>query len=226
MKHTWGDLQSSWLQGDLTCWNSLIGGAEKVLYKKNHYLFHHQETAKAIYVVAKGRLRITSYHEDGSEKQLYIAETGALCGEGECIFGTPYKVTAFAIVDSEVYRIPAAELFRRMRDSQELTQRLLEYEIRKTYSLQQQIISLSFEQASCRIARILLDVYQLYGKDTEQGRCLSIKFTKNDIAGMVGTSRVTASSELSKMEQNGLLVKRNGYYFITDLDELKKIAGY
>lgn len=226
MKYTWGDLQSSWLQDDLACWDSLIAGAEKKAFKKNTYVFHSQESATAMYVVAKGRFRITSYQEDGSEKQLYIAETGALCGEGECIFGIPYSVTALAIVDSEVYRISSAELFRRMNVDPELTRRLLEYEVRKTHLLQHQVISLSLEQASCRIARILLDVYQLYGKKTEHGHCLSIKFTKNDIAGMVGTSRVTASSEISKMEQSGLLTKHNGYYCITDLELLRNLAGF
>ena len=226
MKYTWGDLQSSWLQDDLACWDLLTAGAEKLFYKRGTYLFHNQEAAVAMYVVAKGRFRITSYHEDGSEKQIYIAETGALCGEGECIFGIPYQVTALAIVDSEVGRLSAAELLRRMDAGPELTRRLLEYEVRKTYLLQHQVISLSFEQACCRIARILLDVYQLYGKKTEAGYCLDIKFTKNDIAGMVGTSRVTASSELSKMEQSGLLRKHNGYYFITDLDRLRKLAGF
>lgn len=226
MKYTWGDPQSSWLQGDLSCWEALIAGAEKIVYKKNTYLFHSQEAATAVYAVAKGRFRVTSYHEDGSEKQIYIAETGALCGEGESVFGVPYQVTAVAIVDSEVYRISAADLLRRIDADPVLTRRLLEYEVRKTVLLQHQVISLSFEQAASRIARILLDVYQLYGKQTEYGHCLGIKFTKNDIAGMVGTSRVTASSELSKMEQSGLLVKYGGYYYITDFDTLKKMAGF
>jgi len=224
MQYTWGELESSWLQDDLICWDSLIVGAKKLFYKKNTYLFHHQEVANAAYVVAKGRFRITYYHEDGNEKQLYIAETGSLCGEGECICSLPYNTTAFAITDSEVYHISTSELLRRMETNSKLTQRLLEYEIRKTHLLQSQVISLSFEQASSRIARILLNLYQLYGKENEYGLCLTVKFTKNDIAGIVGTSRVTASSELSKMEQSGLLIKHNGYYYITNLDSLRKLV--
>ncbi len=225
MNCTWGNMQSPWLQGELSCWDALTFGAEIIKCRKNSFLFREGEDAVAMFVVAKGRFRITTYHEDGSEKQIYITETGAICGEEACIAETPYNVSALAIVDSEVYRISAMELQHRMEQEPMLTKRLLDFEVRKTYLFRQHIVSLSFEQASCRIAQTLLHIGQLYGKETPDGQCLAIKFTKNDIAGMVGTSRVTASSELSKMEQSGLLVKQNGYYIITDIKKMTQMAG-
>lgn len=225
MEYTWGDVQSPWLHGDISCWDALISGSELRKYKKKSFLYHEGEESEAAYVVAKGRFVVSTYHSDGSEKQICVVETGAVCGEGDCISGMPYSFSTIAIVDSEVYRIPAAELMRRIDQNPQLTRRLLEYGIRRSQLLRQHVITLSFEQASRRIAQTLLHIGRLYGKETSNGQCLEIKFTKNDIAGMVGTSRVTASSELSKMEQSGILIRKDGYYIITDVKAMSEIAG-
>ncbi len=164
-----------------------------------------------LYVVEKGRFRITSYHEDGNEKQIYIAEEGSLCGESECISSLPYMTTALAITNSTVYHIPVTDLFNKMAQSPNLTRLLLEYEVRKNAMLQNQLLSLSFDNASIRIARTLLDLCQRYGRQNQSGTRLTVKFTKSDIAGLVGTSRVTASSEFTKLERNGWISKKNGF---------------
>lgn len=225
MNSTWGKLDSPWLHESLTSWNTLFAKGQIKAIKKNTALYNEGEQAETVFLVTKGRFRISSYQEDGNERQLFIAETGSLCGEGACIYNIPYFSTALAIVNSEVITLPRREFIERLHANTPAMIQVLRYEIRKRMALQNQLLSLTYAPASCRIARTLLDLYQRYGEETPQGHCLNIHFTKNDIAGIVGTSRVTASSEMTKMEQEGLLIRKESYYIITNMDRLKALAN-
>lgn len=196
------------------------------MLKKNTILFHEEDEADFIYMVRKGRVRISSSQRDGNEKQLYIAETGAICGEDACINHSCHHYTALAIVDSVVSCISCAEFRSRIRQDIRLMERMLEFQARKTSLLQKQVVSLSFAPASARIARTLIDLYQMYGEENAKGYLLRVPFTKSDIAGMIGTSRVTASCELVKMEKEGLLTRHGHFYMITDMDKVIQLANY
>jgi len=226
MDYNWGKTDSPWLYGDAKCWEELFFEAKKNTVKKNTVLFHEGDKAERIYMVLKGRIRISSYLKDGNEKQLFIAEVGSIFGERGCISNGFYLSTASTIVTSEVLSITVDQFWSQLQKNPSLTKHMLKFEIRKSNIFQQQVLSLAFSSAASRIARTLVDLCQLYGEETVHGHCLRIRFTKNDIAGMVGTSRVTASSELTKMEQNGLLIRHDNYYMITDIEKLKILADY
>lgn len=225
MIYTWGNIDSPWLHEDISVWQTLTQKGHRKCFKKGSYLFHADSNSDYVYVVISGRFRITTYHIDGGEKQLYIAEVGALFGESESLANIPYKVSALALQNSEVYCISSCELRQCLKESPELIERLLQYELRKTFLLQQQVVSLSFEDASKRIAKVLLDLCELYGREVSEGMQIGVKFTKRDIAGIVGTSRVTASLEFTKLRDQGIVTFLDGYYLVKNMQLLRNKAG-
>ena len=67
-----------------------------------------------MYIVESGRVRVSVCHADGQEKTLYVADTGAMIGESDCILGQPYSSTATVVLPSRVRAVPSAlvqELF-------------------------------------------------------------------------------------------------------------------
>lgn len=225
MEYTWGSINSPWLHENLGCWESLFSDTSIKTVLKNTFLYHTGDNSTHVFFVRKGRFRISLYQEDGDEKQLYIAAEGSICGECSCIAFTCHSTTSMAIVDSEVKCLTSAEFRKRVLSDARLLQRIVEFEVRKNYLFQYQVLSLSFSSASARIARALVDIYQFYGHQSPVGYCLNIHFTKNEIAGLVGTSRVTASSELAKMEQSGILTRYKNHYIITDMAKLLELTS-
>ena len=55
-----------------------------------------------MYIVESGRVRVSVCHADGQEKTLYVADTGAMIGESDCILGQPYSSTATVVLPSRV----------------------------------------------------------------------------------------------------------------------------
>ena len=176
-------------------------------------------------MVKKGRLRITFFHHDGLEKQLYIAEEGCLCGESACLGQHPRTTSAMAIVDTWVYKISSQELIRAMQSDWALNQAVLNSLCRKNNVYLGQIIDLSFSQAIQRISRHLIDLCNQYGIATPDGYRLAITFTQSELAQLVNTSRVTVNNTFNILTDEDIIMKKNGAFYVKDLVRLQELAN-
>jgi CRP/FNR family cyclic AMP-dependent transcriptional regulator len=81
-----------------------------------------------------------------------------------------------------------------------------------------------FHSATVRIARRLLELPTIYGRDVDGGSLLDVRLTQSEIAEMVGTSRVTVNKELSKMESAGVIKRVRRQILVLDVDGLHDLA--
>ena len=225
MQEQTGRGYSPWISMDPEGWAPLTSGRLPVQYRKKGVLFHQDDEPEAVFIVKSGRLRVTSYQENGAEKQLYIAERGTMVGESSCLNGVPHESSAVAIVDTQVWRIPAGDLIAAMQQNWWLTRRVISLICRKKDVFFQQILDLSFNQAIQRIARLLLNLCHQYGRPHPKGMLIAVHSTHQDIAGMVNASRVTVGNVLNMMMDQGLLVREGKHFILTDLEAMKSLSG-
>lgn len=119
---------------------------------KKDLSLHSGAAGGAFYIIQRGRACISTSRADGHEKQLYIAERGALCGESACLQRHPHASAALAIVDTWAYAVPRLATLGALREDWALNQRFLELCFRKNTVLLGQVRELSFDQAERRIA--------------------------------------------------------------------------
>ena len=110
----WGDLESPWISTDLSTWETPLRHGRLRDYQPREQVFRQGEDFSSVYIVESGRVRVSVCHADGQEKTLYVADTGAMIGESDCILGQPYSSTATVVLPSRVRAVPSAlvqELF-------------------------------------------------------------------------------------------------------------------
>ncbi len=217
--------RSPWIRGELARWQQLIEGKTPERVAKNTLLYSQGQTADRVYIVAKGRVRVTSFAGGGGEKQLYIAEEGSIIGEESCILHEGYSASAVTIVDCLLYPVSAVDLVRTMWHSDNITEMVLKLLCRKNVALQNQVLQLSFSQALPRIAQTLLDLGREYGESLPNGRRISIRFTHQDVANLLGVSRVTVSNAFRHLEDKKLIRRHSGRFLIIDESGLLELVG-
>ena len=226
MQKTWAEETSPWINMDLSCWEALIRDRKTVFFRKKAFLFHQDDPAAAVYIVRSGRIRITSYQVDGEEKQFYIAEKGCLIGEASCILKHPHSTSALAIVDTEVYCIPQAELEESMKADWELTRTVMRTMCRKNSISFNQVLELSFTQSVQRVAQLLIHLCNQYGIKEDNGSVrINIRFTHQDVSSMINTSRVTVSNVFSLFAEEKIMEKINGSFVVADIKVLEDLAS-
>ena len=201
---------SPWISVEPAAWRPLTEGRTPRLFRKKTFLYTQGQPAEHFYIIQRGRACISTSRADGHEKQLYIAERGALCGESACLQRQPHASAALAIVDTWAYAVPRLAI--------------LELCFRKNTVLLGQVRELSFDQAERRIARTLLNLAAQYGRPCPEGVRISIRFTHQDVAGIINTSRITTNKVMKRMEEEGILLKREGRYILRALPALERLA--
>lgn len=215
------ELFSPWVAWELTKWERLYIGFSPRAYAKNSTIFLQGSTYTTLFIIAKGRVRISAFSTDGNEKQMYIAEKGAICCESSTIHNQPFSSSAMALVDCEIYEIPLEHVYRVLEQDWGTTKEFIKYLARKNMAFSHQITQLSFAQSLQRIAGALLNLSQQYGRQTPRGILIDIKFTHQDMAGMVNVTRVTVSNLFGLLMDEEVLGKFDGYFYITDIEKLK-----
>ena len=76
---------SPWISVEPAAWRPLTEGRTPRLFRKKTFLYTQGQPAEHFYIIQRGRACISTSRADGHEKQLYIAERGALCGESACL---------------------------------------------------------------------------------------------------------------------------------------------
>ena len=199
---------SPWIHIDLGYWKPLTDGQPPSFFRKKSIVYHQEDSPEYVYIVKSGRVRVTSYQPNGAEKQIYIAEKGAMFGESSIIGRRPQ----------------IGKVEKVMSTDWELTQRIIQLICRKNHILFKQVLELSFAQSLQRVAKILLNIGKQYGKLSGDKIVISIKFTHQDVASMINTSRVTVSNIFNVLSEKGIISKKNGYFSLNHIETLISIA--
>ncbi len=168
---------------------------------------------------------ISAVHPDGQQKQIYIACPGAMIGEEACILSQPHMTMATTIVQSELYAIPSKEVQALFHSEQKTADPHAAIRGQKEpdahFSDRHDVLR-QCGTAHCKDAPV--PVRCLWPPQAD-GILIALRFTCADLAGIVGTSRVTANNVLLDFSSAGILSKQNGHYMIHDWKTLQAITA-
>lgn len=216
---------SPWLRLEPDLLEPLIQDQSLVHLRRKQPIFYQGDLPLSVYVVKEGRVCITTYSQTGLEQQLYIAEQGALFGEHSSILDIPHTTSALSIVDSTVYAIPVPVFYKRLEQCPKLNQSVMQILCHKNSLLISRFLSQSSSDALSRIAQALLDMAQEYGVETQEGLEISIRFSHQDMANLLHTSRVTVTKAFQFLSKESMIIRKQNRIVLLDLERLSKLAA-
>lgn len=217
---------SPWVKPEINEWESLFHLGRKAIYKRGAVLFIQGEPATCFYLLRRGRVKVSIYTEEGSEKILAILDDNSLIGESSALLGQPHNGTAVVLAESEIYSFPADEVLRLMQTSPELSVKLIKSLVTKIRLLTLQVENLSFLDAPTRITRMLAKVASLYGKAAGPDGEVKVRITHQELAHISGSSRVTVTKVLNDLRKQGILDKDKWQIIVKDKARLHKVARF
>lgn len=215
---------SPWLDKLSFDWGLLKKKGDVKLYKKNDFVFHQQDTLNNIFIIESGRVQLCQTTPDGKEKTIAIIGENGLLGEHLLTKNNYHLTSAISVSDSKLISIKKDTFEEIVMSNQLLTRQWLEMLSLKLEILTHSTMNLSFESSSKRILRVLIQLVHTYGREIDNGTILiTIKFTHQEIADLIGTTRVTVSNYLKKLNNSRFIYKKNGFYYINNFETLKNI---
>lgn len=191
---------------------------------KGTTLLHEGEKSDTLFIVNKGRVKVSKYTVNGKEQILYILSSGEFFGELHLFNSeeaTNFSVTA--LEDTQVCMLTKSDIDRIMEANPEISLKLLKAVTKRLAHTENLAQNLATKDPEVRIASMILEFSQKFGRKKKEGVLIELPVTREEAASYVGVTRETISRKFSKFEDLGLIsLSGNKHLFVRDQSALEE----
>ena len=176
----------------------IVAQALELVSLTNHYptgavLFSEGQNARGIYVVVRGRIKLSVCASDGRTLILRMVEAGESLGVAAAVGNREYEATAEAQEPCEVTFVRQSDVIRMMRAYGEFALWVTQHLSRDYNATCREIRTLMLSgSASEKLARLLVGWLDDHADARTPGR-MKMALTHEEIGQMIGTSRETVT---------------------------------
>jgi CRP/FNR family cyclic AMP-dependent transcriptional regulator len=206
-----------------------LAAFEKIKYSSavppGAVLFVEGQAPRGMYVVCRGRVKLSTTSRDGKTLILRIAEPGEVLGLHATVSGKPYELTAEALQASQLNFVKRDDFLQFLQEHGDACLRAAQHLSQNCQSAYEMIRSLGLSHSVTeKMARLLLE-WSEQGENTKDGVRIKIALTHEEIAQLVGTSRETVTRVLGDFRKQQIAQLRGSTLLIRDKPALQKLVG-
>jgi CRP/FNR family cyclic AMP-dependent transcriptional regulator len=166
------------------------------------------EPGDALFIIARGRMKVAITGENGREVILSFLKTGEFFGEMALLDALPRSASVVALEDSTVLLLRREAFAEHILKSPRTAINVMTELSRRLRRADEIIGNLATLDVFGRVAHIMIDLARRDGEVVEDGILIRERPTQQDIAAMIGTSRETVSRVLSELQRRGFVEMR------------------
>ena len=173
-------------------------------YAAGERLYREEEPANALYVIRRGRVKITRCSAAGKESILGFFGPGDFVGCCALLDAARLPCAAEAVEPTEVLYLSRAEFLQLASAHPELAMGALQQVTALLRGSHHKVHDLALDSVERRIVTSLLELDQRFGLNSVNGsRVIGCRITRQDLAQMSGTTVESASRAMSRLRRIG-----------------------
>ncbi len=183
-------------------------GAEDKIYKAKEIVFEEGDHALYYFQIAKGRVKLNNYNEDGKEFIHNILGKNQSFGDPLIFLERPYPMNSICLESTEIIRLPKTNFIEMLKEHPELS---LEMNACFSQQVYYKLIMMQSMASQNPIQRLkgLLDYLKSYDGNTCGDLYFEVGLTRQQIANLIGLRVETVIRALKKMEKEGSVQLKN-----------------
>ena len=188
-------------------------------FEKGATLFHRGDEAKHFYLVESGQIELSLISADGQKKVVEVVSHDRTFAEAVLFMReTKYPVTAEALSNSTVLRIPNQSYLELLCDNPDACMRLLSDVSRHLHARVREIERLTIQNARSRLSSYLID-HIVESNDDEA--TVRLDLPRHIIASRLSITPETLSRLFRVMSDDGILTVDDRLIFVHSLTRLR-----
>ncbi|MCA9922114.1 MAG: Crp/Fnr family transcriptional regulator [Anaerolineales bacterium] len=192
-------------------------------FNSGQIIFHHGDPGGLLYIIIKGKVKITHSTPDGQEAMLAIFGAGDFFGELALLDDSPRSATIEALEPTETMTLHRDEFIRFIHDNPNFSLHVLQTLAQHIRRLNNQISDIFFLDLPARLARQLLHLASQHGTKVSDGVLIELSLTQTDLAEMTGATRVSINKALGRFRRANWVKVSGRKFTITDQDALRNL---
>lgn len=213
-------------------------------YPAGAVLFVEGQTPRGVYLLCRGRVKLSTTSSEGKTLILKIVHPGELLGLHATVSNAPYEITAETAQPCQLNFIKREDFLRFLEQHGEACLRAAQHLSQDCHAAYQQIRSLGLSHSAPeRLARLLLEWatdehVELIGEATSSGKRsgprasgrsleqrIKVALTHEEIAQIIGTSRETVTRTLADFRKKQIATLKGSTLVIQNRSALERLIG-
>lgn len=194
------------------------------VYPENSVLFVEGQMPRGVYILCRGKAKLSMVSSEGKTLILHIAEPGEVLGLSSCLLGQPYQATVESLSPCQLNFIRREDFLSYIRNHPEAMFRVAEFLSREYRAACNEIGSLGLAHSAAeKMARLLLDWKETYA-DGNGATTLKLTLTHEEMAQMIGSSRETVTRMLARFRAKNYIEVHGSTLLIRNRAALQSMA--
>ena len=191
-------------------------------YPKNNFIILENDEGDTLYIILKGKVKVTKIFESGDEIILSVLEKGNFFGEMSLLDGKPRSANVVTVEDSTIRVIHRNDFENLLESHPKIALKLLRELTSRLRKADERIGSLAHLNVTGRIADFLLQLADEHGEKTQDGIIIKSRPKLQDIANTIGTQRETVSRILKQLETKRYIRINGKDIILLEMDYFKQ----
>lgn len=186
-------------------------------YKKGEMIYMSGDKGEKLYVIHKGKVKITRITSSGKEQVIRVLGPGEFMGELSLFSSIPLTDNAETLSETIVCMIDGNKLKNLMMKHSQIAFKVMEELSKRLEKAENLIENISLQGVEKRLADTLIEMADKKGE-------INLKMSKKDFASYIGMSQETLSRRLTAFQDMGF-IKMIGHrkIVILEIDALEEI---
>jgi len=192
-------------------------------YPEGALVFMEGQSARGVYIVCQGRVKLLTTNSEGKTLILKIAQPGDILGIHSVITGKAHETTVETLQPSQLAFISREAFLTFMKDHPDACLHAAEHISRDCQSAYGVIRSIGLSHSvSEKLARLLMQWVE-GGKVSDGAVRVKMTLTHEEIAQLIGSSRETVTRTLSDFKKQGVIEMHGSALIIRNPAALQKM---
>ncbi len=193
-------------------------------FRKGESVYAAGDASEVVFLLLTGRIRLYGA-AGGRELTFEVLRGGTVFGIASLMERT-HDEYAVALEPSRVRMLGLNDFWHLVRENPEVNARLVKLLGERLRRSRSRMAIIALKETPARLASLLLDLVQSEGVVTREGHYKIVaNYTHEQLAAMIGGSRVSVSRAFGKLQESGCVRLFSRRIYIVDLAALKQLAA-
>ena len=194
-------------------------------YPKGAVLFVEAQAPRGIFLLCRGRVKLSMSAADGKTIIIRIAEPGEVLGLAASVSGRPYDLTAETAEPCQINFVRREDFLRFLKEHGDACFKVAQLLSKKYNSACHELRSLGLSHsAGEKLAKLLLEWITRNGEAGKQEPRLRLTLTHEEIGQMMGVSRETVTRLFADLKKQHIVQLKGSTLVIRDKDAIARFA--
>jgi len=182
----------------------------------DEFVFWEEDAPDYFYIVVNGRIKVLKHTSLGREFIVAFFSPGEMFGEVAVFEDKPYPASAQAVAETKVVGIKKEDFLSFIASHPQVALRIINVLGGRLRDAQSRLRDLAGERVEQRLSSVILMLSSKLG--------LTLPFTRQEIADMVGTTIETTIRVMSYLKERGIIRSTRGKVIILDKEKLRLLS--